>query len=259
MQDLPTIPELDITGWSLPNALALAKVSQLAYSWCNITADTTDTQAIFIYTPTYNLLAFRGTDDVKKAIIDAEIDRETIGYGYSVHRGFNRAWTSIEAKVFAALDAAPKLPLVVTGHSLGAALAVRGAFGLARDRNIRARMIYTFGCPRVGDIGFRAAYGTLLLTPQTQMVVNQEDIVPRVPGAFAPYLLDGYRHVAPWRFMSSGNALEASPTLWRLALSDVTGIESEWRTRKQVALLADHGIERYIEELELLSKEVARG
>ena len=79
------------------------------------------------------------------------------------------------------MPCAEGLPIFVTGHSLGGALATLGAaylsgWGLAA--------CYTFGAPRVGNKEFSSS----LQTP-IYRVVNPLDTVPHIPTP-----LRGYRH-----------------------------------------------------------------
>ena len=110
--------------------------------------------------------------------LQAEV-RESAG---KVHQGFLDAFRSVRGQVDRYLPCAEGLPIFITGHSLGGALATLGAaylsgWGLAA--------CYTFGAPRVGNKGFSGS----LRTP-VYRVVNPLDPVPLVPGR-----LRGYRDV----------------------------------------------------------------
>jgi triacylglycerol lipase len=69
--------------------------------------------------------------------------------------------------------------LVLTGHSLGAALAILAASELAILAGQIPLHVITFGGPRVGDPQFAAEYNRLV--PSTLRIVNTEDLVPAVP------------------------------------------------------------------------------
>ena len=77
---------------------------------------------------------------------------------------------------------------MITGHSLGAALATITALELAVANQVKAEL-WTFGSPRVGDATFVANYG--YHSTVSWRVYNAPDVVPRVP--FFP--IDEYQHV----------------------------------------------------------------
>ena len=126
-----------------------------------------------------------------------------------VHGGFLRAYESVRARVFAAVDDVIAAEthareddhdarddtwhVFVTGHSLGGALATlfacelgQSASGPGPARDVTVTM-YNFGSPRVGDGAFCDAYNALV--PDSVRVVNRADLVPTLPA------LLGYRHV----------------------------------------------------------------
>ena len=98
-----------------------------------------------------------------------------------VHQGFLDAFRSVRDQVDRYLPCAEGLPVFITGHSLGGALATLGA-ALLSGRCLAA--CYTFGAPRVGNKGFSGSLQTLVYR-----VVNPGDPVPHVPTP-----LRGYRH-----------------------------------------------------------------
>ena len=79
------------------------------------------------------------------------------------------------------------LPLFITGHSLGAALAILAA-DAAAAQGTPPRAVYGFGTPCVGGATFQARYNAALGNV-TYRLVHGCDIVARVP------MLQGYRHV----------------------------------------------------------------
>jgi triacylglycerol lipase len=77
----------------------------------------------------------------------------------------------------AGLDPA-SLPLVVTGHSLGGALATLLTADLTANTALNPQA-WTFASPRTGDAVFAARYGGL--TTVSWRIYNQVDIVPYFP------------------------------------------------------------------------------
>ena len=82
------------------------------------------------------------------------------------------------------------LPLFLTGHSKGAAVAKRCALSLL-ERNIPVHAVITFGEPRGGDSRYAAIYRDVL-GQRTLRVTNAADPVPWLPAWLA-----GNRHCGP--------------------------------------------------------------
>ena len=138
--------------------------------------------------PPYLVLAFRGTE---KKISDWLTDARcvpTVEGKTRVHTGFLEAFTknvdaegrTVEDVVREILDRPESsdeqrgaLPLFITGHSLGGALALLATKLIAPDVT---GACYTFGAPRIGNYEFFR----FIKTP-VYRVVNSSDVVPRVP------------------------------------------------------------------------------
>ncbi|KAK2077296.1 hypothetical protein QBZ16_004930 [Prototheca wickerhamii] len=73
----------------------------------------------------------------------------------------------------------PPAKLFVTGHSLGGALAILAAADIRRRHPDLPMTVYTYGAPRVGNLGFVQEY--LRRVPDTWAVVNDQDPIPRIP------------------------------------------------------------------------------
>ncbi len=98
--------------------------------------------------------------------------------------------------------------LVVTAHSLGAALAT--LFAVENDRNgsVNVTTVCTFASPRVGNQEFADAFGRLNLPASWRVYVDQ-DFVPKIP----PSLL-GYRHVDDSYGYDCSGKVRCSPVCW---------------------------------------------
>lgn len=135
-------------------------------------------------------LVFRGTEITSGFQFGQEwcedalsLPLEPFGAGH-VHLGFYGAWKALRDAVLtaaAAVGAPPANGKVITGHSLGAALATLCWADLAGD-------LMTFASPRVGD----PAFATSLWDGQTVRIVNAPDIVPDVP-TDPPFRHGGYQ------------------------------------------------------------------
>jgi triacylglycerol lipase len=127
------------------------------------------------------IVAFAGTDPLVLANwitdFDAHIDRDT-----GTSRGYNTAaaavWPHVKALVEKSIATHSKV--IVTGHSLGGALAALTANWLEADAAAGGvQCVYTFGMPRAGDAAFAAAYDAAL-GDRTYRLVYQNDVVPTV-------------------------------------------------------------------------------
>jgi hypothetical protein len=124
-------------------------------------------------------VVFRGTqftsglDFAQEWAEDAlSLPMEPLGAG-KVHLGFYGAYEALRQPALdasAAVGAPTPNGRVITGHSLGAAIATLCWADLGGD-------LMTFASPRVGD----PAFGTALWNGQTVRIVNAPDIVPDVP------------------------------------------------------------------------------
>lgn len=94
--------------------------------------------------------------------------------------------------------------LIVTGHSLGAALCTLYVLDNATNVRINTSLVCTFGSPRVGNTKFVRAFDALSLT--SWRIVNAPDIIPDLP----PKVF-GYRHVREKSLVDSTGKVK--PTL----------------------------------------------
>jgi pimeloyl-ACP methyl ester carboxylesterase len=191
------------------NAKEAARLSALAYfdnegpdrsngSDIRFHDDETDTTGYGWASDDQIVLAFRGTSSAKDAAIDlkfhkvpfltadesgtgafsvADIKRAHHGY---VHRGFLMAagsvWDSIRHWL---LNNYKGQPIFITGHSLGAAVATVLAMRMQQDSHeFRVTALYTFGCPRVGDVKFCRLFDEMI---RHYRYVNNNDVVTRLP------------------------------------------------------------------------------
>lgn len=142
------------------------------------TFDQEDTQAILLKTNAFVVLAFRGTESTSWGDIRTDLKARfspcrTRG---RVHSGFLRAFYAVEEQVCEALAAEElsSLPLFVTGHSLGGALATVAAKLITHAGGNAA--CYTFGSPRVADDEW-----LMQMKTPVYRVVNAADGVTLVP------------------------------------------------------------------------------
>ena len=196
----------------------------------------TDTQAILIRSQDIAVLAFRGSEPNKVDWLYTDADAKFVtlpeGEG-KIHRGFYESFLSVKRELEHAIDRLPAdLPLYVTGHSLGGALANVAGMELEKTRHLAA--IYSFGSPRVGN----DVWASRMKVPHYR-TVNGRDIVPLLPfssllgnvlrrvglGRLAQLLRKGatgyigYQHVGSFHHLTQDGRLliGSSATLSRLA------------------------------------------
>jgi triacylglycerol lipase len=216
-------------------ARRLARYSARAYSEPNVHDDHTDTHALCVEEPDAFVLAFQGTRDARQWVTDGDFPRVRVNTGVSVHRGFLEAWEGI--KKAPGLPMASSKAVYLTGHSLGGALAVLAA----SDRMFwgRVKGVYTFGQPRVGNSGFVADYRYPV---STWRIVNELDIIPRLPG-----VLIGYRHLHQWVMLVNGSMV-VQPTFAHRLYSDFRCILKHWN-RVIVDPVRDHFMASYLKAI----------
>jgi len=147
------------------------------------------------------VVAFRGSDDIidwnnniKSMQTSFDVAGKPMG---KVHAGFNISYESIKEELFFYLDDL-SLPIFVTGHSLGAALATL----LTAEIMHRPRFdsCYAFGSPRVGDEDFVAA----LNNKPIYRVINNCDVITTIPISI-PNI--NYKHCASSQLLSNAGIL----------------------------------------------------
>jgi hypothetical protein len=191
-------------------------------------------------------LVFRGTqaDDPTDLGTDADFRMVTHDrFPGRVHAGFARSFLGLLPKLeefVHGLTAAP--PLVLTGHSLGAALATLAASVFPDCR------LVTFGSPRVGDAGF--AGGSLAAA--VERYVDCSDIVTEVP----PENILGYAHLGQMRYIDRDGSLHAGQVEPAYVSADREAARLHYLTHYAfvsgnvgVRDLADHAPANYIRAL----------
>jgi triacylglycerol lipase len=203
-----------------------------------------ETQALIAGDDAMLVLAFRGTEG-KLADWMTDLDVELVdGPGGKVHRGFLLALDLVWPDIWRWIDERRgKRALWITGHSLGAALAMLATARLRFDEDHPVNGLYTFGQPRTGDRDFArnfdADFGR-----RTFRYVNNNDIVTRVP-----FRSMRYSHAGTFRYFTETGD-QADDISWQDKLLD--------RVRGRIADLLepntdgikDHAMTEYIARLE---------
>lgn len=155
-----------------------------------------------------------------------------------VHRGFNKILDLPDSKLklpllecieaeLTDLLATKKRSIVITGHSLGGALAILAAARFPQEIGKNVRGIYTFGQPAAGLPSLRAAYP---FHDSTFRVCAGVDAVTFLPPLF-------YRHVGKQYWIHDGNIYQDVPWYSRIARATAHAFAK---------LVNDHEMEKYI-------------
>jgi len=203
----------------------------------------TDTQAFLVSNGDYAILAFRGTQKAWRDVqTDIRAGRVRTSSG-KIHVGFSQGYTSIAKKIEKSLARIGRIPIYITGHSLGGALATIATQYLEANPRFEFQMAacYTFGSPRVGN----ADYDPNLKTSVFR-IVNTTDIVTVVP-----LLTMGFVHVGDIRFLDRKNDKfrRGIPVLRRFLAFAIAFSK----------LVSDHAIIEYRRKLETIAKHRALG
>lgn len=204
----------------------------------------TDTQAFLAANGDYAVLAFRGTEVTsrKDIMTDAKAKR-IVDIEGRVHGGFRAAFESVKQKIEKGILGLDNIPLYITGHSLGAALATVATQELENNPDIKGRIAacYTYGSPRVGN----TQYDKNFKAPIYRMV-NTTDIVTIVP-----LLAMGYVHIGDVRFLGRkpGDFSRRVPIFLRLLLflAGVFRLFGPW--------VGDHAIVEYRRKLAAVAEK----
>lgn len=154
-------------------------------------------------TRSLTVLAFRGSKSVRNFITDVDFPatQTDICPSCTAHQGFWDSWVEARVGVLAALKTAaashPSNRVVVTGHSLGGAIADLAAAEI-RKSGITADL-YTYGAPRVAGKTL-SDFITNQNAGGNYRVTHIHDPVPRLP----PVVL-GFVHISPEYYISSPN------------------------------------------------------
>lgn len=205
----------------LPLAEAAYDLSKLPSGWTLSAPIQPDNFGFIAYSTEAVAVSIRGTEIHPE---EPNPDREWIedfdgfavpnqlGKGM-VHQGFQNQYLKIRGSIIAELRKLNlELPVWITGHSLGAALAVLCQADLAPAFKTLA---YTWAGPRVGWADFATWFGSLKI--ECYRVVNEWDIVPHAPPEVNGFrdvgekiLIDGGRPRLDKQFFGTAHSLELS-------------------------------------------------
>lgn len=163
-------------------------------------------------------VVFRGTETREEVKQDLEYYLTPSNHqpaSYSVHTGFMTIFDCIKNSVDSILAERKPVSVIITGHSLGAAVSTLVAFFLSRKYPETMFTGYVFGSPRVGDPRFASLFNHAANINWFNLV-NLYDIIPTLPLAVMPNPLDPSR---PFLYESVGN-IQTFATNWGSVLAN---------------------------------------
>ncbi|WP_457422727.1 lipase family protein [Roseateles sp. P5_E7] len=185
------------------------EVAQAVHPSIRLFANPTDTQAFAAVSKDGGvLLAFRGSEanTLKDLLLDGQfLQVKAAGWEGLLHHGFARAASAIWPEIEEFLKRHPKSDLLITGHSLGAAIATLIAVRARRPNKTR---LVTLGSPRVGDPAFVESFNTAGIT--CTRLVDCIDVVTRIPPTKVGSL--EYQHVDSPAYIDRQGRVTKDPT-----------------------------------------------
>ena len=161
-------------------------------------------------------VVFRGSESIKNWVsnLDAVLTDYPKCSGCDVHEGFYKAEqhsiNNILSEVKILKEKYPSFEIVVTGHSLGAALATLASVDI-KEAGLEPVYVYTFGSPRVGDTKFAEWYTESMTN--AHRITHHKDMVVHSP------MHERFTHV--------GNELYEEDNTVPVALNTCSGLEDK--------------------------------
>jgi len=186
------------------NKIVLPKGFKLRYTVRAIAGVEQPTEEVFGFIAESKdkiILAFRGT--VSSQDNDSNLDLFQMPYPFmeyegKTHRGITRIYQSTRNKLIEKLNKfSVTKKLFVTGHSLGADLAILSSLDIAVNTQFKNPILYTFAASRVGDPNFVSHFNKDVKS--SIRIYNVHDIVPTLPAReyLPPFTEEGlvYKHI----------------------------------------------------------------
>lgn len=184
--------EPHIQNWSCQPCALVQRLEAV-----KVVKDTKDNfQGLVGYSALYNsiVVAFRGSMDMMNWIDNITFLKKRAYVEYpnvKVHQGFFWVYRSVATQLIPQvkmlLEAHPDASVMVTGHSLGAAVAAICTFELQFLEKINVEALYTFGEPRVGNSAFSGSLHNASIN--VFRVTHFRDVVPHLPPSWI-----GFQH-----------------------------------------------------------------
>lgn len=165
---------------------------------------TPDVQALWLDSKDLIVLSIRGTE--QDSMIDWKTDLATsfqLNHKYlsfwkkNIHSGYERSleimnqWLNAKIEfIFQKYPHASNIPVYITGHSMGGALATIAMTSLIErnktvpfEKRLNLKSVYSFAAPRIGNINYAQYFDKLANESHVNFfrIVNKNDFVTRAP------------------------------------------------------------------------------
>jgi len=200
LKTVHNIPNTPVFGTILEQSLPDKKILWISFR------GTIDTQE-WVQDITYTQENFPNKKQVKLAFLNTH--KKTTP---SVHKGFVDAYMNFRDDIFKIINATKYESIIVSGHSLGAAISTIVGIDLANSGF--PAIVYNFASPRVGDGNLCTMVNDLGLPIFRH--VNTEDVIPTTPLAVSANFND---KTNPFMFNHCGEVLYFS-TNWKSMINN---------------------------------------
>ena len=202
------------------------------------------------------VVAFTGSEfdiELWQENIDAQFSPGPFQSEDRVHRGFNLGISDIRDELISKVEKIgnKNSKLIITGHSLGGAIANIFAAHMFYNE-IKPHAVYTFGSPRVGCKKFRQLYD-YISKGRSFRVVNRHDVVPRTPPR-----ISRFHHVGELHYIDPSGKMHKGISAWNrlLIYLDPTGKTPKAHIKEIIKRLPnaieDHLLKNYLIKFESL-------
>ncbi len=247
----------DRTAWIMSQCSELAYVEEPVLLKKNLAEGDFTLLKTFVYQPKrmnaylalsikhkLSVLAFKGTVPSEWPTVQVDLDFRYYHTKNGVfHQGFYDAFKAMEKPINRNLGLVRGLPIYITGHSLGGALATMAAMNLTETDRVAA--CYTFGAPRICDLKTIIHFYKIPI----YRVVHADDIVPSLP---PPSMFGGYAQIGDLRYITDNfELIPGSAAVWlRLWLQIKSFLLLRWKNS-----IADHMIDFYAKILQRIAED----
>ncbi|EAS02396.1 lipase family protein (macronuclear) [Tetrahymena thermophila SB210] len=142
------------------------------------------------------VISFRGSDNLRNWM--SNLNCRKFNYQKcdkcNVHEGIYNIYSSFQNKLTECalnlIKQYPQASIIITGHSLGGALATLQAVDIKTQYPDYSIELVTFGSPRVGNQKF-SDYANNLLKNNSVRITNKKDVIPHLPFKFFDFYHTG--------------------------------------------------------------------